>query len=227
MDAASLCGSRAFHDSPQFTVLRGLAPCRSLLTGVNLNRIRADPKKGSGTVVRSTLRAVPATVPDPFFGSALRECAKYRFVPPGASYDRSHTADSRRPPMARGKTGWPRVSAQSAAEGEARFRCRGRHASDRGHPGRLAFLAYARASADAGYPVGQRLCRAVHPVSRTRILGSAGNSWQRVVSQDHPTSRRRPAASHAARRTHRSQGSSRERAGRRLFERQCLPGKKR
>ena len=24
-------------------------------------------KKGSGTVVRSTLRAVPATVPDPFF----------------------------------------------------------------------------------------------------------------------------------------------------------------
>ncbi len=29
---------------------------------------RAYPKKGSGTVVRSTLRAVPATVPDPFFG---------------------------------------------------------------------------------------------------------------------------------------------------------------
>jgi len=27
----------------------------------------ASSKKGSGTVVRSTLRAVPATVPDPFF----------------------------------------------------------------------------------------------------------------------------------------------------------------
>jgi len=26
------------------------------------------PKKGAGTVVRSTLRAVPATVPDPFLG---------------------------------------------------------------------------------------------------------------------------------------------------------------
>jgi len=32
--------------------------------------IRAWFKKGSGTVVRSTLRAVPATVPDPFLNQA-------------------------------------------------------------------------------------------------------------------------------------------------------------
>jgi L-lysine 2,3-aminomutase len=32
-------------------------------------------KKGSGTVVRSTLRAVPATVPDPFLNHALRRIA--------------------------------------------------------------------------------------------------------------------------------------------------------
>ena len=34
-------------------------------------RLRAFGKKGSGTVVRSTLWAVPATVPDPFFPNAL------------------------------------------------------------------------------------------------------------------------------------------------------------
>jgi hypothetical protein len=35
-----------------------------------LGRITAWFKKGSGTVVRSTLRAVPATVPDPFLNHA-------------------------------------------------------------------------------------------------------------------------------------------------------------
>jgi len=40
---------------------RNLQKLRSLVGGF---------KKGSGTVVRSTLRAVPATVPDPFLSHA-------------------------------------------------------------------------------------------------------------------------------------------------------------
>jgi 4-amino-4-deoxy-L-arabinose transferase-like glycosyltransferase len=50
-------------------VLPGLA----LLLGVRWNRVcaSAEFKKGSGVVVRSTLRAVPATTPDPFLNSAV------------------------------------------------------------------------------------------------------------------------------------------------------------
>ena len=43
------------------------------LIGETAVALRAFGKKGSGTVVRSALWAVPATVPDPFFPNALRE----------------------------------------------------------------------------------------------------------------------------------------------------------
>jgi putative restriction endonuclease len=45
------------------------------LTGKSIvDAAHIHAKKGSGTVVRSTLRAVPATVPDPFFGCGLALC---------------------------------------------------------------------------------------------------------------------------------------------------------
>jgi hypothetical protein len=52
--------------------------CSKSLRLVEIMRKKAWFKKGSGTVVRSTLRAVPATVPDPFLNHArknlIRSC---------------------------------------------------------------------------------------------------------------------------------------------------------
>jgi hypothetical protein len=46
------------------------AKCEVLFSGKLSFEFLAWFKKGSGTVVRSTLRAVPATVPDPFLNHA-------------------------------------------------------------------------------------------------------------------------------------------------------------
>ena len=53
--------------------------------------VEALKKKVSGTVVRSTLRAVPATVPDPFFFRGPKEAlnrllSPYVPITPGAAY---------------------------------------------------------------------------------------------------------------------------------------------
>ena len=60
-----------------------------------VRRLRAFGKKGSGTVVRSTLWAVPATVPDPFFPNALTTPFGVPQSVPPIFYDSSISRSSR------------------------------------------------------------------------------------------------------------------------------------